>query len=219
MRFASDPAIHSTEVEQCVRRHQAGVWHYLRLLGADPEAADDLAQETFLVMLRKGFVAKAPEATACYLRRTARFLFLEHRRRSKSGRWEQDSGAWDDAVDAAWAAGRARDLTEEWLAALRRCRDRLAGALTTQLGGTNEITSAGLRQLSRLQRLRELDLTYMRTIQVKDLRALRGLPLESLNLFLTKLDYDRDSRDDQALLALWPRCTIVSGNGRRLMRR
>ena len=38
--------------EALVRRHQVGVWRYLRFLGCPPELADDLAQDTFLALMR-----------------------------------------------------------------------------------------------------------------------------------------------------------------------
>ena len=49
-------------VEELARRHQAGVWRYLRLLGCAPDLADDLVQETFLQVLRRPFVDALPHA-------------------------------------------------------------------------------------------------------------------------------------------------------------
>ena len=34
--------------EDLIRRHQSGVWRYLRFLGCPPELADDLTQEAKL---------------------------------------------------------------------------------------------------------------------------------------------------------------------------
>ena len=68
-----------------VREHQAGVWRYLRFLGADQTEADDLTQETFLALLRaheKGsFSYQGSEATWGYLRQVARNQLLQRRRK------------------------------------------------------------------------------------------------------------------------------------------
>ena len=72
--------------EALVNRHVRAVWRYLRMHGADPHEADDLTQEAFVVALQKGAAHLDPAATATFLRRTARFLFLRLRaRRSRDG--------------------------------------------------------------------------------------------------------------------------------------
>jgi RNA polymerase sigma-70 factor (ECF subfamily) len=109
---------------EALHRHRGEVWHYLRVLGCDPQAADDLCQETFLVALRKRVRFRGAAEAAVYLRRTARFLFLEHRRRRGRSREEIGSDAWVDAVDASFEASAPHDV---WLAALERCRARLEG--------------------------------------------------------------------------------------------
>ena len=88
-----------------VGKYQAAVYRYLRLLGAARDEAEDLLQETFLVVLgresKQGeFEDRDEISTRVFLRRTARNLFL-HRMRSERKR----HAAWADLVDdhlAAW---------------------------------------------------------------------------------------------------------------------
>ena len=55
-----------------------------------------------MVALRKGF-RPHPERTARrYLRRTARYAFLQHRQHRARDRWEPESDEWLDAVDVEW---------------------------------------------------------------------------------------------------------------------
>lgn len=69
-----------TAADAIVRLHMRTLWRYLRTLGAKPEQADDLTQEAFLVAFRRGAAGLEPAATATFLRRTARFLFLHQLR-------------------------------------------------------------------------------------------------------------------------------------------
>jgi hypothetical protein len=61
---------------ELVRKHQAGVWRYLRFLGCDEARADDLTQETFLAVLKGSFQQRGEAETAAYLRTVARSRFL-----------------------------------------------------------------------------------------------------------------------------------------------
>jgi DNA-directed RNA polymerase specialized sigma24 family protein len=104
-----------------VARHLAGVWRYLRMHGASPDEADDLAQDAFVIALRKDAAALEPAATAAFLRRTARFLFLRARRDRR------DAVELADAVDELWARDCADDDGEALLAALAACLRELHG--------------------------------------------------------------------------------------------
>src|SRR5687768_5225971 len=66
--------------EALVRRHQAGLWRYLRALGAPAELAEDLLHDTFLVALRKLEHDEGNGAIAAFLRQTARHLHLRRMR-------------------------------------------------------------------------------------------------------------------------------------------
>jgi RNA polymerase sigma-70 factor, ECF subfamily len=108
-------------VQQLVRTHQAGVWRYLRYLGASAELADDLTQETFLQLLRAPFVQRSPASTAAWLRTVARNLYVKSFRRPPFAAVELD------AIEAAWDGFAADDDGADTLARLRECVSRLAG--------------------------------------------------------------------------------------------
>lgn len=102
-----------------IRAHVHSVWRYLRMHGATPHEAEDLAQEAFVIALQKGAANLEPAATAVFLRRTARFLFLRLRR----GR--RDAVLLADAVDTLWARDCERDDGAGLLDTLRNCLGRL----------------------------------------------------------------------------------------------
>ena len=100
-----------------MRAHQASVWRYLRCLGADPIAADDLTQDTFVAAWGKALQRCGGDGAGAYLRRTARNLWLKAvgRRRVASVELE--------VAEAAYAWFRGDDEGAEMLAALRACLD------------------------------------------------------------------------------------------------
>jgi len=108
--------------EVLVRRHQTGLWRYLRAIGAPADVAEDLLQETFLVAFDRLRDAGADAAVAAFLRRTARHLWLRQRR--DAGRREQ---LLLEHADRAWLADCAADDGDRWLSALRECVRRLDG--------------------------------------------------------------------------------------------
>ncbi len=67
---------------QLIIDYQAGVWRYLRAMGCDATLAEDLTQDTFLKVIQKPFEVYDPAATAAYLRRIARNLYISHQRRA-----------------------------------------------------------------------------------------------------------------------------------------
>jgi RNA polymerase sigma-70 factor (ECF subfamily) len=105
-----------------IRQHQAGVWRYLRVLGCDPAEADDLTQDTFLAVLQKPFSDYNPAATAAYLRKVARNLFLTARRRAVP----VVPVAEIEQLDAAWQRWAGDDGGQALLAALEACLQTLA---------------------------------------------------------------------------------------------
>jgi len=100
-----------------VRAHQAGVWRYLRFLGCDSTEADDLTQETFLVVLRKGFEVRSTAETGAYLRTVARNRLLMDRRKRRS----QPEVVDLEAAEAVWAEVAGEDDMSGYLAALGEC--------------------------------------------------------------------------------------------------
>src|SRR5215211_1350575 len=113
-----------TDLASLVQRHQAGVWRYVRFLGADTAEADDLTQETFLTLARGQFVERDERQTAGYLRVVARNQLLALRRKQNH---EIDTVELE-AADTVWAASADSDgsLTN-YLDALRDCVDQLEG--------------------------------------------------------------------------------------------
>lgn len=103
--------------------HQTMVWRYLRLLGADAHQADDLMQDTFVVLAERLENGDAVRSPAPFLRGIARNLLIAARRRtnSKGGLVE-----WSEAVDK-FVAGQPRALDDGRIEALRRCVARLGG--------------------------------------------------------------------------------------------
>lgn len=113
-----------TNLANLIHRHQAGVWRYVRYLGADTTEADDLTQETFLAVARGGFVERDDRQTAGYLRTVARNQLLALRRSQN----REISTVELEAADTVWtaAAGHEGQL-ESYLDALRECVDNLDG--------------------------------------------------------------------------------------------
>jgi RNA polymerase sigma-70 factor (ECF subfamily) len=107
-----------------VRTHQAGVWRYVRFLGADRTEADDLTQETFLAFARSEFRERCDRQTASYLRVVARNQLLALRRKQN----REVSTVDLEAADSVWAAAAGPDgsLTD-YLDALRECVEQLDG--------------------------------------------------------------------------------------------
>lgn len=112
------------DLASLVARHQAGVWRYVRFLGADTTEADDLTQETFLALARGGFVERDERQTASYLRVVARNQLMALRRRQN----REVCTVELEAADSVWAAAAGPDgsLTG-YLDVLRDCLAQLEG--------------------------------------------------------------------------------------------
>jgi RNA polymerase sigma-70 factor (ECF subfamily) len=114
----------TADLASLVNRHQAGVWRYMRFLGADTTEADDLTQETFLALARGGFVERDERQTAGYLRVVARNQLLALRRRQN----REVSTVELEAADSVWAAAAGSDGSlGNYLDALRDCLEQLEG--------------------------------------------------------------------------------------------
>jgi RNA polymerase sigma-70 factor (ECF subfamily) len=129
-----------------VEAHQAEVWKYLRFLGCDVALAEDLTQETFLVLLRRPFTEVSRMATSAYLRTVARNLFLQERRRPGSTMNPSDL----DAAEALWLQHYGPDGGHAYLEALRGCielldeRSRQALDLRFRDGASREAAARSL---------------------------------------------------------------------------
>ncbi len=150
--------------EELIRRHQVGVWRFLRSLGCEVALADDLTQETFLrVLQRPSFVQYSDKATSVYLCRVAHNLLASHHRKMSRSKeiltYEQVEEVWN-----RWAGA---DLSgDEYLDALHEClngltdRARLAlrmryasSSSRSEIGSELGITEHGARNL--IQRAKE----------------------------------------------------------------
>ena len=151
-----------SDFAELVRTHQAGIWRYLRFLGADESQADDLTQETFLSVYRRPFIEQSPTATAAYLRTVARRQFLMSIRKSKRRPALENLELADDV----WAR-LAGDDGSGYLDALRECLESLEGRARqaielhyrenhsrAEIGRTLAIGEEGVKSL--LRRTREL---------------------------------------------------------------
>lgn len=110
-----------TPIDYVVRRHQQGLRRYLRFLGCDGPSADDLAQEAFLALSDTEFENVHPRATAAWLRKKARYLFLESVRRRDRRR----ETALADHADRVWAECAGDDEGAGYRRALRECVEML----------------------------------------------------------------------------------------------
>lgn len=112
------------DLASLVHRHQAGVWRYVRFLGADTSEADDVTQETFLALARAEFVERDERQTAGYLRVVARNQLLALRRKQN-----REIGTVElEAADSVWAAATGPDGSlAGYLDALRDCLAQLEG--------------------------------------------------------------------------------------------
>lgn len=151
-------ATQSLDPEELIRRHQRGVWRYLRMLGCDDATADDLTQETFLRVLRHDdFVQHNDNATAGYLRRTAYNLLVSRHR--KLGRVQTVSEP--ELLDEYWDRWAGKDITgDAAVEALQQCFEKLterarialrmrfdSDATRVEIGEALGITDHGARNL------------------------------------------------------------------------
>src|SRR5438132_11769400 len=107
VEVAPVPTIHrhlADDLAGAADAHRVGIWRYLRFLGCDDAAADDLTQETFLAIARgtigrgAGNGDKVRDLPA-YLRGIARKLFLKWVRRSRRDPALEDL----DLADEVWS--------------------------------------------------------------------------------------------------------------------
>lgn len=115
------PSTGDQDLGAWVDRHLRALWRYLRMQGAAPHLADDLAHEAFVIGWQKGAHRLDPPAANAFLRRTARLLFLRQLRDRRP------AVELADAVDALWARDCDADDGDGLLLALRECVDRLEG--------------------------------------------------------------------------------------------
>ena len=100
-----------------VRRHQRGVWRFLRALGCPAHAADEVAQDALLLALERHVDDGSAPA---FLRQAAKFVWL---RRARDERRAAERLA--AAAEILWRRDCERDDGDGLLAALRACVEAL----------------------------------------------------------------------------------------------
>ncbi len=121
--YEPPPIPKRAEITALVQQHQAGVWRYLRYIGALYEEAEDLTQETFMAFARSQFELRSEPETIAFLRTIARRQLLQLRRRQSR---EVDTTELE-AAEAVWAAAAPHDGLEDYLDRLRMCVSQLEG--------------------------------------------------------------------------------------------
>ena len=118
-----NPPNETWDPEKLITGHYLGVWRYLRAIGCPIHLADDLAQETFVAVLRRPFQQTSEHSTAAYLRRVAFHLLLEYKRKFGS------VGLTDQAelLDQYWTRWAGADASgDRMIDALKECFQRLS---------------------------------------------------------------------------------------------
>jgi len=106
-------------VAALVRRHQAGLWRFVRALGCDDREAEEVVQDTFVAVLQRPFGEIDERATAAYLRTAAKHRLWKTRRRRQGM-----ATVAIDAIEAAFVA-ECEDGGDLKVGALRACVDSL----------------------------------------------------------------------------------------------
>ncbi|WDQ15528.1 sigma-70 family RNA polymerase sigma factor [Rhodopirellula sp. P2] len=154
------------EFAKLVLEHQARLRMFIRMLGALPDAVDDLAQDAFVVAYERIETLEDIDDAGPWLRSIARNL-VRNELRKTSRRRRVVNASLSEAMLAMSDEPITGPWSEDWFAALRVCVDRLPGhgrALVngrytrgqnaTQLANETEMTPAAVRQaLSRLRGL------------------------------------------------------------------
>lgn len=109
------------ELAAVVRINQAGIYRYLRYLGADRPTAEDLVQETFLAAFKSRTAEQDLCSPSAWLRGIARNLFLQHCRRDRRSPVVV-GGEHLERAENTWRLVFLRDGDGfDYLEALRQC--------------------------------------------------------------------------------------------------
>jgi len=120
MNNASKSKLDADQLAQLVADHQLSVWRYLRSLGCQSQEAEDLTQDTFLKVWQRPFQEMADVATRSYLRRVAKNLLVDKRR--KEGRGLRIQGI--ESIENFWSEQDVQK-PEELLGLLAECLNGL----------------------------------------------------------------------------------------------
>ena len=133
----------ATDLATLTERFRPALWRYVRTIGADAAAADDVVQEAFVVVLRRRrFDASSPRAVFHFLRTTARYVWL----RAAAGRVNERELAEADAVwDARCADGTGVDYVDALRACVERLPERSQALLAVTYGDGDGRAASGAR--------------------------------------------------------------------------
>lgn len=146
-RRAADPPPVTDDVAAPTvdERLRLGVWRFLRFLGASPDLADDLAQETFARLVERPPEDRGRAALGAWLRTVARSRFADSGRQPRRGIVLADQ----DAVERAWQRNAGDDEGETRLRALAVCVEGLTrrerAALTARFGAGDSLEDVASR--------------------------------------------------------------------------
>lgn len=124
------------QLELLIRTHQAMVYRYLRYMGAAPDVAEDVAQETFFAAYKSASVPLEDAGVeggrcAAWLRGVARNQLLMHFRKARSHPVSSDPVVLEQALneaDQVWATELLRSGEGfDYVEALQKCLARLQG--------------------------------------------------------------------------------------------
>jgi RNA polymerase sigma-70 factor, ECF subfamily len=139
-------------LEALVRRHHAPLLAHLVRLTGNPALAEDLAQETFLRLVRDARLYHYPRPFLPWLYTIARNLVLNHYQSAHTRHIDYSGGAIPDAVDTA-------PDPEEWMERWER-REGLRQALAELTFEQREV----------------LSLRFGQELSVRETAAVLGLP-------------------------------------------
>ena len=109
------------ELAAVVRINQAGIYRYLRYLGADRPTAEDLVQDTFLAAFKSRTADQDLASPSAWLRGIARNLLLQHYRRDRRSPVVA-GGEHLEQAENTWRSAFLRDGDGfDYVEALRRC--------------------------------------------------------------------------------------------------
>jgi len=113
----------AVDLAELARSHRLAVWRYLRYLGCDDTAADDLAQETFLAVTRRPPEGVAARAWPSYLRTDGAEPVpgLDPQGTARAGVADLD------LADEVWREFAGDDGGNARIEALRGCVEQLTG--------------------------------------------------------------------------------------------
>lgn len=115
-----------SEFTDLVLEHQARLRVFIRMLGASPDAVDDLAQDAFVVAYDRLETLRDRGEAGPWLRAIARNLVRNELRKS-SRRRRIVNAQLTEAMLLESTEREEAPWEDDWLTALRRCREQLPG--------------------------------------------------------------------------------------------